>query len=662
MRARRLLAVSLTSAVSLTFAMGATLIGAPSAWAHAQLLGTSPASGSTVQTQPKDVIFEFDQDVGGTFGAVRVYNSEGSEVDNLEVGHPNGNEHWMGVGLKPGLPEGTYTATYRVISADTHIVYGGLVFNLGHASASSKVTVAGLIARNEGGRVTKIAFGVVRTLDYLTIALMVGGLAFSLLVWPRALAGGVGGEPSTRDERSSGGDGHSGDDERSSTGDGRSGGDGHGDDDELWNAAADVGEEHPREVEGAFAASLNRLLAGAVLVGVSVSVLGILLQGASAAGVSLWNSLTETVVRSTLESRFGWVWAVRALVWLALGVLLVLRRAQRNGDWPAPESGRIPVAVGAAAASRRSTRTAADVAVTAGLALGSAYLVITPALAGHASVHSPTGVFFPSDAIHVAAASVWIGGIACLLLALPAATRRLPPPQRSRLLLATLACFSPLALGAVIAIALTGIVQAYIDVRSLHGLLHTTYGALILVKTALLLALIGLGWVNRQRVIPALRGLAARASGPGRVGQLVRRALRGELALMVGVFGITAALVSYAPPIDAATGPFSVNTTIGPALLEMTVEPAKVGLNTLHLYLIDAKTGAQFTATKELTVAANLPTKRIGPLPLHPTVAGPGHYIIASTALSPGGSWEIAIVDRVSEFEEYTRVVRVPIG
>ncbi len=28
----------------------------------------------------------------------------------------------------------------------------------------------------------------------------------------------------------------------------------------------------------------------------------------------------------------------------------------------------------------------------------------------------------------------------------------------------------------------------------------------------------------------------------------------------------------------------------------MTVEPAKVGLNTIHLYLIDAKTGAQFTA------------------------------------------------------------------
>ena len=64
------------------------------------------------------------------------------------------------------------------------------------------------------------------------------------------------------------------------------------------------------------------------------------------------------------------------------------------------------------------------------------------------------------------------------------------------------------------------------------------------------------------------------------------------------MFGVTAALVSYAPPIDAASGPFSANTTLGPAELEMTVEPAEVGSNTIHLYLINAKTGTQFTADR----------------------------------------------------------------
>ena len=213
----------------------------------------------------------------------------------------------------------------------------------------------------------------------------------------------------------------------------------------------------------------------------------------------------------------------------------------------------------------------------------------------------------------------------------------------------------------MIAIAATGAVQAYIDVRTLHGLLHTTYGLLILAKVALLLTLIALGWTNRERVIPALRRIAAADRPPGATGQLARRTMRGELALMLCVFGVTAALISYAPPIDAASGPFSTNTTLGPAELEMTVEPAKVGLNTAHLYLINAKSGTQFTATKELTVTARLPSKGIGPLPLKAYLAGPGHYVLNSAVLSPGGSWEIEITDRVSEFEQYSRTVKVPI-
>ncbi len=598
------------------------LVSAAGALAHAQLLGTSPASGSTVHTQPPEVIFQFNQNVGGTAGAVRVYNAQGDEVDDLDVSHPDGNEHWMGVGLKPHLPDGTYTATYRVISADTHVVYGGLVFSIGHPGAAPKYTVAGLIGRNEAGRVTKIAFGVVRTLDYLSIALMIGGLLFTQAVWGPALGDLAGPE-------------------------------------RRWSLAS-----------GAFSRRAGRLLAVAVVLGVLVSVLGVLLQGATAAGVSLWSSLKATVLESTLESRFGWVWALRALDWLLLGGLLLAARAAGRAPVPrlALEEGAATAGPGGAGGPGSAEGAASPgvvrppVWLLGGLGLGCAYLAITPALAGHASVQSPTGVFLPVDVIHVLSASVWVGGIACLLLALPAATRRLLEGERTQLLLGSLRRFSPLALAAVIAIAATGVIQAYIDVRSIHGLLHTTYGALIIVKTVLLGALIILGWLNRERLIPALRRIADAGGPPGVAGVSARRTLRGELVLMLCVFGVTAALVSYAPPIDAASGPFSVNTTIGPALLEMTVEPAKVGPNTIHLYLIDAKSGVQYTATKELTATARLPAKHIGPLPLKVSLAGPGHYILSSAVLSPGGTWAIELVDRVSEFEQFTRVVKVPVS
>jgi copper transport protein len=583
---------------------------APDAFAHAQLEGTSPVSGSTVQRQPHEVIFMFNQNVGGTLGAVRVYNAQGEEVDDLDVSHPEGHEHWMGVGLKAGLPDGTYTATYRVISADTHIVYGGLVFNLGHAGAAPKFTVASLIDKNKSGAATEVAFGVVRGLDYITIALLLGGLAFALIAWLPGFAAVAGPEPEWRD------------------------------------------------AERQFAARMRRLLGVAVVLGAIVSVLGILLQGASAAGVSLWASLKGAILRNTLESRFGEVWGLRAADWVALGCLLVLARVLA-GRTRATAGGAVgttvPAPAGPAPLKLPPRWLLGPIAVCA------AYLAATPALSGHASVQSPTGLFFPSDVLHVLSASVWVGGIACLLLALPAATRQLAAQERSRLLLATLARFSPIALAAVIALAITGVVQAYIDVRSLHGLLHSTYGALIIAKTVLLSSLICLGWVNRERVIPALKRIAAAGGAPGGAGVLARRTMRGELALMLAVFGVTAALISYAPPIDAASGPFSINTTLGPAELEMTVEPARVGLNTVHLYLIDAKTGAQFTATKELTATAKLPAKGIGPLPLKANLAGPGHYILSSAELSPGGTWEIEITDRVSEFEQYSHTVKVPV-
>ncbi len=574
------------------------------AWAHAQLLGTSPATGSTVPVQPREVIFQFNQNVGGTLGAVRVYDAQGNEVDDLDVSHPSGDEHWMGVGLKPHLPDGTYTATYRVISADTHIVYGGLVFNIGHAGAAPRYTVASLIEKNRTGKVTSIAFGMARTLNYLAIAAMIGGLIFALAVWPAALA------VSARPEQS-------------------------------WNGAS-----------SAFTSRLRKLLYAAVAVGLVASVLGVLLQGASAAGVSLWSSMKGSVVENTLESRFGEVWGARAIDWALLGLVLVVCAALRAD--PIPSLGEEPIG-----ASPRVRRPA--VALMAVLAVGCLYLAVTPALAGHASIESPTGLFFPADALHVLAASVWVGGIACLLLVLPAATKQLEGPERTRLLVATLARFSPIALAAVVAISLTGAIQAYIDVRSLEGLTHTTYGALVIAKTLLLLALIGLGWTNRKRIIPALQRHVGDGRAPGGAGVRARRTLRGELVLMLAVLSATAALVSYAPPIDAASGPYSTSTHIGAADLQITVEPARAGPNTIHLYLIDAKTGAQFTATKELTVTARLPAKSIGPLPLKANVAGPGHYVLDSAVLSPAGTWSIEIVDRVSEFEENASTVKVPI-
>ena len=217
-----------------------------------------------------------------------------------------------------------------------------------------------------------------------------------------------------------------------------------------------------------------------------------------------------------------------------------------------------------------------------------------------------------------------------------------------------------MALISVGAILLTGLIQAYVYVRELDALTETGYGRAVLAKFVLLMILIGIGAYNRRTSVPRLKRIAAGGESPGRAGLLVRRALRAEVALLLVVLGVTAALASYAPPITAQSGPFAAETQFGPIQLEMTVEPAKVGGNQIHVYLFDAKSGAPFAKIKQFEATASLPDKGIS-LPLEPQLSGPGHYTIPDAFLTASGDWRIAITVRVSAFNEYTQTTTVPI-
>jgi len=576
---------------------------APAAVAHAQLEGTSPARGAVLKTQPKLVVFRFGENVEGNFGAVRVYDAKARRVDDNRVVHPGGRGSQVAVGLKPGLPKGSYTATYRVISADSHPVSGGLVFSIGRAGTPPQ-TVANLLAGSSTGRITETAFGIARGLDYLAIAIALGGLAFLLAIWAPALA-----------------------------------------------AAAGAGEGWP-EAADAFARRARRLLFGAIAMGILAGAAGIVLQGATAAGTSFWSALDPSVVRSVLSTRFGTVWGLRICAWLLLGGLLAVGAARST------VRDLRPVAVGAAGVAPSPAPSPLWLAL---LAIPAAFVAISPALSGHATTQHPVAALLPLDVVHVLAMSAWVGGLWTLLFVLPEATRRLEGPDRTRLLAASLSRFSPLALGCVVALAAAGVTMALIEMGGISPLLHTAFGRAVLIKIVLLLALIVLGAVNRQRAVPAMRGLVEAGEPPGDAGRLLRNTLRAEVALLVVVLGVTSALVSYAPPSEASSGPFSATTRMGPIELETTIDPAGVGANQMHVYLFDARSGAPYTKTKQLTVAMSLPDKHIGPLPATMRRAGPGHYVADTLQLIPAGDWRMAVTDRVSAFDQFTTNVKVPV-
>ena len=177
--------------------------------------------------------------------------------------------------------------------------------------------------------------------------------------------------------------------------------------------------------------------------------------------------------------------------------------------------------------------------------------------------------------------------------------------------------FSTVAILAVAALVGSGIAQAIPELESLSDFTETAFGRALLAKIVLLLLLLALGAWNRQRARPRLARLAERRDPPGATGMLLRRSLRAEALLMVAVVGVAAALVAYPPP-SSARGPFADTLDLGPARLELTVDPARPGANELHMYLFRRSDGAQYDRVRELRVSASLPDKQIGPLHLRP--------------------------------------------
>lgn len=93
----------------------------------------------------------------------------------------------------------------------------------------------------------------------------------------------------------------------------------------------------------------------------------------------------------------------------------------------------------------------------------------------------------------------------------------------------------------------------------------------------------------------------------------------------------------------------------------MTVDPAQPGPNQIHLYLFDARSGAQFTRVRQLTVTATEPKESIGPLALEPQRSGPGHYAVQGAQLSVARDWDLDVTIRVSAFDQYETVIQVPV-
>jgi len=277
-------------------------------------------------------------------------------------------------------------------------------------------------------------------------------------------------------------------------------------------------------------------------------------------------------------------------------------------------------------------------------------LLPTLSAAGHARTSGTVALI--ADVVHIAAASVWVGGLAFTVLALllagedrwPLASRAVP-------------VFSLLAVGSVVTLIIAGTVRGYEEVKAFHGLWDTTYGKLLLLKIGLVLPLLALGAYNNRYAVPKLKRQVCSAV-------VQRRFLRAaglELAIMAAIVGVTAVLVTEPPAKASVAAPKLVNAFVPIGNLEVnyTIEPARTGPNTIHLYFF--KPTGEPANVDDAKLSATLPSENVGPIAIPLQKIVPSHYTTPAGVFPQAGDWQVLIEARRGEFEALTQTVTVPI-
>lgn len=172
----RLLLVTAVLTVGLLGALAGT------ASAHAALTGSDPKDGAVVDVAPREVTLTFSEQIAMGDDSIRVLDPSSKRVDVAKMRDlSQGGTVRYAVGLKPGLPDGTYTVAWQAVSADSHPVSGAFTFSVGAPSATT-ATVPG---QEAGGGLVGTLYDTVRYISYAGFILLVGGAAFVLACWQR---------------------------------------------------------------------------------------------------------------------------------------------------------------------------------------------------------------------------------------------------------------------------------------------------------------------------------------------------------------------------------------------------------------------------------------------------------------------------------------------
>jgi copper transport protein len=289
------------------------------------------------------------------------------------------------------------------------------------------------------------------------------------------------------------------------------------------------------------------------------------------------------------------------------------------------------------------------------------------AAGGHAVAGDMVVAGFVATVIHLAAMSIWLGGLALLAFGVP-----------RNWFWWTASQFSPWALGAVAGLAVTGSVNAWRQLGSLEGVTDSSYGRWLVIKLLLVALVVVVAFFSRRMARsddddepqaeesstdePADDGdpaQSAAADSPQEAPPALRRTVMLEIAGMALILMATAGLVNSPPPPSAATTE-AASAVVGDRIVQVELEPAVTEGAEMHIYLSSPSGGLD--QADEITVTASLASADLGPLDIETVPAGPNHVIATDVNLPVAGLWTFDVTARFGEFDQVVFTVEIPVS
>jgi copper transport protein len=282
----------------------------------------------------------------------------------------------------------------------------------------------------------------------------------------------------------------------------------------------------------------------------------------------------------------------------------------------------------------------------AALGAGAAALVL-PGLAGHAGQRSPRGLALPLDAFHLAAVSVWVGGLIGIVVFWLTVGR----DGRIAALRIVVPRFSNVAFCSVLLLIGTGIGQSLLELPTLGSLWQTNYGKALIAKISLLGLALVLAAVNLARTRPRLQASGLQPSVGHGAALLLRRLVQGEIVLVVGALFAAAVLTSLPPPASALArikdiaarvgpGPVSQVVSKGPYKVHVTVTPNRAAIQ--NTFSVTVTKNGQPVRGANVVSRFDMLDMDMGELSYRFPQSRPGTFTKSAPALVMVGHWALA--------------------